>query len=209
MFDNVDQDVDQGSETGAYDVRRYLPGDYGSVLITTRLLQLAQLGESTRLRKVDEQLAKAIFQQWRGAEGAMDKPGRKLLGLLDGLPLALAQAASYIRDTGLDTTSYVRLYKQQWDDLIGSGGESGLPLVDYEQGSVATAWTVSFKAVEAQNKNAANLLRFWPLSMAETFSTACCRRLPMAESSGLDGFVTSQATRSGTWTRFDCCSGTR
>ncbi len=69
ILDNVDQDVDQGSETGAYDVRRYLPGDHGSVLITTRLSRLAQLGDSTRLRGVDEQLAKAIFQQWRGAEG--------------------------------------------------------------------------------------------------------------------------------------------
>ena len=68
----------------------------------------------------------------------MDEAGRELLGLLDGLPLALAQAASYIRETGLDTASYVRLYKQQWDDLMGSDGESGSPLVDYEQGSVAT-----------------------------------------------------------------------
>jgi tetratricopeptide (TPR) repeat protein len=42
-----------------------------------------------------------------------------------------------------------------------SNGESGFPLVDYEQGSVATTWTVSFKAIEAQNKNAANLLRLW------------------------------------------------
>ena len=31
IFDNVDQDVDHGSETGAYDVRRYIPGDHGSV----------------------------------------------------------------------------------------------------------------------------------------------------------------------------------
>ncbi|KAL2258899.1 hypothetical protein VTK26DRAFT_7612 [Humicola hyalothermophila] len=91
----------------------------------------------------------------------MDEAGRELLGLLDGLPLALAQAASYICETGLSTASYVRLYKQQWDDLMGSDGDSGSPLVDYEQGSVATTWTVSFKAVEAQNKNAANLLRLW------------------------------------------------
>ena len=41
IFDNVDQDVDQGSETGAYDVRRYLPSDYRSVLITIRLSRLA------------------------------------------------------------------------------------------------------------------------------------------------------------------------
>ena len=68
VFDNVDQDIDQGSETGAYDIRRYLPGDHGSVLITTRLARLAQLGDSRRLRKVDEELGKAIFQRWYGQE---------------------------------------------------------------------------------------------------------------------------------------------
>lgn len=68
VFDNVDQDVEQGGETGAYDVRRYLPRDHGSVLITTRLSRLAQLGDSTQLRRVDGQQSKAIFQQWRGAE---------------------------------------------------------------------------------------------------------------------------------------------
>jgi hypothetical protein len=74
IFDNVDKDVSQGSETGAYDLRHYLPGDHGSVLITTRLSRLAQLGESTRLREVDEQLAMAIFQQWRGGEGGEGFP---------------------------------------------------------------------------------------------------------------------------------------
>ena len=85
----------------------------------------------------------------------------KLLGLLDGLPLALAQAASYLRETGLDAMSYVRLYGQQWDDLMRSGGESGSPLVDYEQRSIGTTWTISFKAIEARSKNAANLLLLW------------------------------------------------
>ena len=42
-----------------------------------------------------------------------------------------------------------------------SDGESGSPLMDYKQGSIGTTWTVSFKAVEARNKNAANLLRLW------------------------------------------------
>ncbi|KAL2115914.1 hypothetical protein VTJ04DRAFT_10169 [Mycothermus thermophilus] len=160
IFDNVDQDVNESS-TGAYDIRQYLPGDHGSVLITTRLSRLAQLGESLQLRAVDDQLAQAIFQKWFGSEGALDEAGRELLDLLHGLPLALAQAASFLRETGIGTASYVRLYKQQWDDLMRSNGQSGFPLVDYEQGSVATTWTVSFKAIEAQNKNAANLLRLW------------------------------------------------
>lgn len=68
IFDNVDQDFDQGGEMGVYDIRRYLPGDHGSVLITTRLARLAQLGDSRQLRKVNEELSKAIFKRWYGQE---------------------------------------------------------------------------------------------------------------------------------------------
>ncbi|KAL2142230.1 hypothetical protein VTI28DRAFT_1428 [Corynascus sepedonium] len=161
IFDNVDQDSGQGGETGVYDIRRYLPGDHGSVLITTRLAQLAQLGDSRQLKRVNEELSKAILKQWYGRELVMDEAGQELLSLLDGLPLALAQAASYLRETGLNTTEYVRLYKQQWDKLMWSDGEAGSPLVEYEQQSVGTTWTVSFEAIRARNENAANLLRLW------------------------------------------------
>jgi hypothetical protein len=68
VFDNVDQDYEQGIGTGAYDVRRYLPSDHGSVLITTRLSRLAQLGDAKQLKKVDEELGRAIFNRWYGAE---------------------------------------------------------------------------------------------------------------------------------------------
>lgn len=68
IFDNLDQDYKKDSSTGAFDVRKYLPGDHGAVLITTRLSQLAQLGDAMHLRKVGEGLGKAIFQQWRGEE---------------------------------------------------------------------------------------------------------------------------------------------
>jgi len=71
----------------------------------------------------------------------------------------LAQAASYLRETELGTASYIRLYKQQWDNLIMSDGESGSPLVDYEQRSIRTTWTILFKAIEARNKNATDLVR--------------------------------------------------
>jgi len=68
VFNNVDQDHEQGSATGAYDVQQYLPGDHGAVLITTQLSHLAQLGDSKQLKKVGKGLGKAIFQQWRRAE---------------------------------------------------------------------------------------------------------------------------------------------
>ncbi|KAJ5811278.1 hypothetical protein N7474_007579, partial [Penicillium riverlandense] len=160
IFDNVDQDYEHDGATGAYDIRHYLPGDHGSVLITTRLAWLAQLGGSKRLTKVDEELGKTIFEQWYGRELVIDKTGRELLSLLDGLPLALAQAASYLRETELDTSSYVRLYKQQWDDLIRSDDEYGTSLIDYQR-SIGTTWMISFKMIEGESKNAANLLRLW------------------------------------------------
>jgi hypothetical protein len=68
IFDNVDLDYEQA---GSYDVRQYLPGDHGSVLITTRLSRLAQLGDSKRLKQVDEGLGKAIFEQWYGRKLSM------------------------------------------------------------------------------------------------------------------------------------------
>jgi hypothetical protein len=89
----------------------------------------------------------------------MDEIGRELLGLLDGLPLALAQAASYLNEIP-DIVSYIRMYKQQWDDLIRADGEANTLLVDYER-SIGTTWTISFKMIEGRSKNAANLLRLW------------------------------------------------
>jgi hypothetical protein len=68
IFDNVDQDYEQGGATGKYDIRQYLPGDHGTILITTRLSRLAQLGASRRLLKVDLDVAKAIFEKWYGKE---------------------------------------------------------------------------------------------------------------------------------------------
>jgi hypothetical protein len=52
-------------DTDAYDVRLYLSGaDHGSVLITTRLARLKQLGDSQPLTKVGQEQAKAILECW-------------------------------------------------------------------------------------------------------------------------------------------------
>ena len=78
IFDNVDRDYQQQNpEPGAYNISLYLPSDHGSILITTRLSQLAQLGDSRRLNKVDKSQARAIFQKWYGSS----------LGKLSSLPL--------------------------------------------------------------------------------------------------------------------------
>ena len=66
IFDNVDREyTEQGGDPDAYDVRRYFSRtDHGSVLVTTRLARLEQLGDSQQLGKVDEAQAKAILESW-------------------------------------------------------------------------------------------------------------------------------------------------
>jgi hypothetical protein len=66
IFDNVDREYrTQSGDLDAYDVQRYLTGaDHGSVLVTTRLARLEQLGESQQLGKVSEEQAQAIFESW-------------------------------------------------------------------------------------------------------------------------------------------------
>jgi KaiC/GvpD/RAD55 family RecA-like ATPase len=64
IFDNVDREYSpQGADHDAYDMKRYLSGaDHGSILITTRLAKLKQLGKSQQLDKVDPKQAQAILQ---------------------------------------------------------------------------------------------------------------------------------------------------
>ena len=87
--------------------------------------------------------------------------GDELLGLLDGLPLALAQAAAYMSETGTSFSIYTRLYKEQWRQLMEPYNGRRMPLRSYANGSVATTWTLSYMAVRARNEAAANLLLLW------------------------------------------------
>jgi hypothetical protein len=66
IFDNVDREYTaQGGDPDAYDVKHYLSGaDHGSVLVTTRLARLEQLGESQQLGKVSKEQGQAIFESW-------------------------------------------------------------------------------------------------------------------------------------------------
>ena len=68
IFDNVDRENGGGyAVPNAYDVTRYFPrADYGSVLITTRLANLEQLGESWRLGRLSKEQTEAMFQSRYG-----------------------------------------------------------------------------------------------------------------------------------------------
>jgi hypothetical protein len=66
VLDNVDREYDGPTpDPQAYDVRQYFPdADHGSILITTRLAKLEQLGGSQRVNKVDPTQAEAMLKSW-------------------------------------------------------------------------------------------------------------------------------------------------
>ena len=73
IFDNVDREVSISSrDPEAFDVREYFPSaDQGSILITSRLASLQQLGVDMKLKPVDERQGKSILENslGRSAEG--------------------------------------------------------------------------------------------------------------------------------------------
>ena len=84
-----------------------------------------------------------------------------LLKLLDGLPLAVAQAASYLRQSGIGVGKYIELYEQQWKGLMESQDRAGTLLRDYPERSIWTTWMISYHAIRAKSMATANLLLLW------------------------------------------------
>jgi tetratricopeptide (TPR) repeat protein len=103
----------------------------------------------------------------------------RLLTLLDGLPLAIAQAGAYLHETGVGIKKYLGFYEQQWSDLMKSDQ-------DYSGGSVWTTWAISYQAIRDKHKDTANLLLLWSFLdhkdlWHDLFATAC-RESPVTAS---------------------------
>jgi tetratricopeptide (TPR) repeat protein len=86
--------------------------------------------------------------------------GERLFKLLDGLPLAIAQAGAYLQESGTGLRTYLKFYEQQWKELMESRELADVPLQDYDY-SVWTTWAISYTAVREKHKATANLLLLW------------------------------------------------
>lgn len=81
---------------------------------------------------------------------------RTICRLVDGLPLALDQAAAYIEENRCSPAAYVKLFQTRRTNLLQRRGIFSKR--DYPH-SVATTWSLSFERVEEADPVAANLLR--------------------------------------------------
>ncbi|KAL9105022.1 MAG: hypothetical protein Q9163_000119 [Psora crenata] len=158
IFDNVDRDYHaEVEDSQAYDLESFFPAaDHGSILITTRLPHLGELGAATQVTSVDRDQALQILTKSSGLPPSspdMDS----LVTRLGGLPLAIVQAGRYMCETGTNCQVYLRQYNTSWSEL-----QADVPrLREYPNRSVQTTWSISYEHVKQSNPTAAKLLQLW------------------------------------------------
>src|ERR1700729_1555575 len=76
---------------------------------------------------------------------------------LDGLPLALSAAGSYLEHVTTSFSDYLRLYKTSWLKLQRTSPQ----LSSYEDRSLYTTWQITLDRVQQQNAASPRLLKMW------------------------------------------------
>ncbi|KAJ5987943.1 hypothetical protein N7481_003153 [Penicillium waksmanii] len=162
IFDNVDQYLPISGTVGdVYDIAEFFPPvDHGSILITSRLSSLIELGKSFPIRKLDSTNAIQLLLQKSGLsaityENLEDSPDTlALASRLDGLPLAIVIAAAFMRQTGTSITEYLQYYRESWTDLQSQSS----PGRQYQHGNMLQTWMISYREIKKRDTDAAELL---------------------------------------------------
>ncbi|KAK9485193.1 hypothetical protein V1527DRAFT_452484 [Lipomyces starkeyi] len=126
IFDNVDQYSPVAGDPGdGYDLSEFFPtADHGSILITSRLQRLTELGKSFPVQKLESedaiqlllQSSRLSVQNTIGKE-EVDQDITALTDRLGGLPLAIVIAGAFMRETGTSISEYLQYYQKSWHDL--------------------------------------------------------------------------------------------
>ncbi|HJQ23982.1 MAG TPA: FxSxx-COOH system tetratricopeptide repeat protein [Blastocatellia bacterium] len=133
--------------------RGYIPpGNTGHIIITARNRQWEGSAKPVTVKSLP--VAEAIEFLCKRTGQPEDETAKKLAETLGCLPLALEQAAAYIKACGCTLKHYLDLFEKRQDDLM----KEGEPSTEYPA-TVATTWNLSFQSVEEENPAAAELLR--------------------------------------------------
>jgi len=154
IFDNLDNiDVING----------FLPenGSQKHTIITTRNPNADGIpAEGLEVSLLDDddaiQLLSKLSKLSIAAGSEEEVLAKKIVGMLGHLPLALEQAASYIRCITGDLVSFIETYNQNHKDIHDWVPEGYRPYPF----SVATTWSMSFNHIRDKHPAAAELFRF-------------------------------------------------
>ncbi|TPX25061.1 hypothetical protein DIZ76_010510 [Coccidioides immitis] len=163
IFDNVDKDPSgEVEDDEAFPVEDFFPGaDQGAIIITTRLRQLQELGDFIHLRTMAQDDALELLAAsgkssvFKDENDDWNSETLELIKKLDGLPLAIVLAGSYISRTGMKVARYAQLYSEEWGRLQGKRGPR-----DYSNGNLSTSLTISYREIARTDQLAATLLLF-------------------------------------------------
>lgn len=145
------------TEGSTVDVRQFLPrSDHGSIVITTRSSQVS-LGHRIHVQKLPSvQDSLEVLSNTSGRQGIQDDlDAIELVKELDGLPLALSTAGTYLEHVSTSFSEYLRLYKASWLKLQTTSPRLGA----YEDRSLYATWQSTFDRIEQQNAASARLLK--------------------------------------------------
>jgi hypothetical protein len=146
----------------------YLPAcGHGSLLVTTRsrdsVSRVLHLDDIVEVQPMDEEQACALLEKRLGESTLCDQ--RELCGLskrLDHMPLALAQAASYIRERAprCSVKEYImKLDRSDRSQLILLSRDDGDSRRDRDaRNSILLTWHISFEYIRQTRSPAADLL---------------------------------------------------
>ena len=148
IFDNADDDADV--------IAPWIPavpvaaGTRAHAVITTRRGGFEELGAVVDLDVVSPEEALALLRT--KVPDLPDDTGAELAAELGLLPLALEQAAAYIRRTGKPPAEYLRQLRERAGDMYKRGKVAGRDV------TIATLWDISLEHVRRDSPAAAQLL---------------------------------------------------
>ncbi|KAJ0419197.1 hypothetical protein BJY00DRAFT_314265 [Aspergillus carlsbadensis] len=162
IFDNIDQYAPLPDyNTCGYDIREFFPkADHGSIIITSRVQEIIEVGKSFPVQKLMQKDAVQLFLQSSGFSGqditqAEAEQGIiTLMNQLDGLSLAIVLAGAFIRETGTSIKEYLQLYQSAWSELQSQAA----PKCQCQQDNILETWKITYEEIQKRNPTAATLL---------------------------------------------------
>ncbi len=140
------------------EIEPYLPESGGHILITSRsqlwpnmihALSVGMMTENESLQLLHQLIHHHTNVQQKNLQNKEENEIKMLSKMLGYLPLALAQAGSYINQSQMSVQSYLDLYKKHSNELLNNDifpkGTHSLP--------VSITWNTSFESIINNEKN--------------------------------------------------------
>lgn len=168
IIDNVDDMsvLDGLSETESCSILKYIPNNAaGSILYTTRskknALRLTGEGNIIQISEMSMEDSKSLLRSKLRAETSNEELWIDLLEALERLPLAIVQAASYIRQNSWSISKYLRHFQSQ-------DGNASIQFLQHDfqdktrehtvANPVFKTWMITVRQLEDQHPRAAEAL---------------------------------------------------